>query len=154
MAMTACTRNRPRWRASPRSQADVTETFSLALTCHFASILPRVFKHAVCSKFPLCFLLARGLYRETGSVVFSHCVPRRCPAVLDPAVVVRLKHKPVHKGNRPNQDPFVINLIIGVAHRHSVAEAPHHETKPPPRRRATSRGPVESHQLHHQNQKK
>ena len=83
LAMTACTRNRPRWHASPRSQADVTETFSLALTCHFASIFPRVFKHSVCSKFPLFFFpVAWGVYRETSGVVFSHCVPWRCPAVI------------------------------------------------------------------------
>ena len=82
LAMTACTRNRPRWHASPRSQADVTETFSLALTCHFASIFPRVFKHAACSKFPMFFQVARSVYRETGCVMFSHCVPRRCPTVL------------------------------------------------------------------------
>ena len=117
LAMTACTRNRPRWHASPRSQADVTETFSLALTCRFASIFPRVFKHAVCSKFPLFFLVVRGLYRETGSVVFSHCsmMLSRCPRPSS--------HRPAEAQTCAQGKQ---------AKRRSLRDQPHHRCSSPP----------------------
>ena len=46
------------------------ETFSLALTCHFASIFPCVFLARRLLQVLFFFPVPRGVYRETGSVVF------------------------------------------------------------------------------------
>ena len=51
------------------------ETFSLALTCHFVSILPRVSEYAVCLfPVPFVFPVARSQHRETSCAdnVHSH----------------------------------------------------------------------------------
>ena len=43
------------------------DTFSLAFTCHFVSIFPRVFEYAVCLLLvPFVFPVARSQHRETG----------------------------------------------------------------------------------------
>ena len=46
-AMTACSRYRPRWHISPRSQAEVTVR-PFPWLQHVTSSFPRVFEHAFC----------------------------------------------------------------------------------------------------------
>ena len=61
LAVIACSRHRPRWHTSPRSQADLTvRPFSWASMFHLVSIFPRVLEYAVCLFLtPFVFPVAR-----------------------------------------------------------------------------------------------
>ena len=89
-AMIACSRHRPRWHISPRSQADVSvRLFPWSLTCHLVSIFPRVFKYAMClflipSVFHSCTMIRveRKVAEKPAAVTVEHRVAGKLAALI------------------------------------------------------------------------